>query len=304
MEVIKASIMKHRKQGDYYAEIIEKCMADWEQDFEQERIAAGPPSDEFLSDLVDQLSVQILERLPTATEAEEYVALAKILRRQARQPQGHPEAHSDLHSVERVCLPPGIRHRRAGRTWPANAFSARCQLCHRLCADGPKPRRGTGAGGRERQAEHPGGLQAGSDAHPEEERCVLPHRSHPGRQELSGQHHRYGDPQTAVLPRVFRLPRRDHDLQGREAIRRRSARRTRRARLLNETDRIVEHILEKDQERLRGVADHRRVLRLPRRRQRADAGRLRPDQAHLRPLQGPRLAELQEGGSPRTSRTS
>ena len=77
MEVIQASILKHRKQGDHYNAIIEKCMADWEQDFEQERIAAGPPSDKLLSDLVDQLSVQDPGTPPTAAEAAEYLALAK-----------------------------------------------------------------------------------------------------------------------------------------------------------------------------------------------------------------------------------
>ncbi len=77
MAVVKASIMKNRQKGDHYHEVIEKCMADWEQGFEQERIVAGPPSDKLLADLVAQLSVQILERPPNATEANEYLALSK-----------------------------------------------------------------------------------------------------------------------------------------------------------------------------------------------------------------------------------
>ncbi len=77
MDSLRASIMKHRKNGDYYVEIIEKCMADWEQGFERERIAAGPPSDELLSALVDQLCVKILERSPGVAEADEYLALAR-----------------------------------------------------------------------------------------------------------------------------------------------------------------------------------------------------------------------------------
>jgi hypothetical protein len=77
MKVIHASVMKHRKKGDHYAAIIDKCMAQWEQDFAQQRIQAGPPSDELLSELVDQLSVQILERSPDAAEADEYLALSK-----------------------------------------------------------------------------------------------------------------------------------------------------------------------------------------------------------------------------------
>ncbi len=77
MEAVKASIIENRKQGDHYNDLIEKCVADWENAFEQDRIAAGPPSDEVLSDLVGQLSRQILERPPTVTEAVEYLELSK-----------------------------------------------------------------------------------------------------------------------------------------------------------------------------------------------------------------------------------
>jgi hypothetical protein len=77
MEVIEASIRRHRKQGDYYVEIIDKCLAEWEQGFAQQRLEAGPPADELLHELVDQLSLQILERDPEATEAAECVALTR-----------------------------------------------------------------------------------------------------------------------------------------------------------------------------------------------------------------------------------
>jgi hypothetical protein len=77
MVIVRASIMKHRKKGDHYNEIIKKCLADWKKGFEQERIEAGPPSDQLLSDLISQLSVQILERSPTTTEAAEYLTLSK-----------------------------------------------------------------------------------------------------------------------------------------------------------------------------------------------------------------------------------
>ena len=77
MAVIKASIMKHRKQGDFYTDIIEKCVKGWEADFEQDRIAAGPPADQLLINLIDQLFVLILERKPTSSEAEEYLTLSK-----------------------------------------------------------------------------------------------------------------------------------------------------------------------------------------------------------------------------------
>lgn len=77
MEVIRASIKKHRKQGNHYNELIEKCMSEWEQGFEQERIASGLPSDNLLTDLIEQLSVQILERSATPTEIDEYLELSK-----------------------------------------------------------------------------------------------------------------------------------------------------------------------------------------------------------------------------------
>lgn len=77
MKVVQASIMKHRQKGDHYGAIIDKCMADWEQGFIQARIEAGPPSDPLLHELVDQLTVLILERSPDPVEAEEYVDLTK-----------------------------------------------------------------------------------------------------------------------------------------------------------------------------------------------------------------------------------
>lgn len=77
MEIVKASIMKNRKKGDHYSEVIEKCVTDWEKEFEQQRIAAGPPSDHLLSELTNQLSVKILERPLDKPEAEEYLTLSK-----------------------------------------------------------------------------------------------------------------------------------------------------------------------------------------------------------------------------------
>lgn len=77
MKVIQASILQHRKQGDHYGEIIEKCMAQMEQELKQERIAAGPPADKLLHELVNQLSLQILQRSPNTEEYEEYVAVTK-----------------------------------------------------------------------------------------------------------------------------------------------------------------------------------------------------------------------------------
>lgn len=77
MRVITEAIKKHRQTGDRYQDIIDKCIADWAAGFEEERIAAGPPSDEFLSKLAQQLVALILEREPTTEEAENYTSIAK-----------------------------------------------------------------------------------------------------------------------------------------------------------------------------------------------------------------------------------
>jgi hypothetical protein len=77
MVVICVAIQKHRKQGDFYNEIIEKCLADWEQQFNQDRIDAGPPADELYAELIEELFVHFLERRPAVDEAEEYLNLIK-----------------------------------------------------------------------------------------------------------------------------------------------------------------------------------------------------------------------------------
>lgn len=77
MSAVNAGIKACRKKGDHYVDVIKKCVAKWEQEFERERVAAGPPSDQLLSELVGQLFSQILERSPDSSEADEYLALAK-----------------------------------------------------------------------------------------------------------------------------------------------------------------------------------------------------------------------------------
>ncbi|MFK7911999.1 MAG: DUF1588 domain-containing protein [Akkermansiaceae bacterium] len=77
MKAIHAAIKKHRKKGDHYGDLIERCMSEWEQSFTQERIDAGPPSEALLAQLVDELSTLILEREPTSGERADYVALAQ-----------------------------------------------------------------------------------------------------------------------------------------------------------------------------------------------------------------------------------
>jgi len=76
MKIITAAVGKHRKPGDRYLKIIDKCMADWEAEFERERIAAGPPSEEQLDQLIRELVEFILESDARSEEFERYRELA------------------------------------------------------------------------------------------------------------------------------------------------------------------------------------------------------------------------------------
>jgi hypothetical protein len=77
MAAIRSAIQKHRKKGDHYNTLIEGCIADWEQSFAQQRKDAGPPSPETLAELASQLSKLILEREPTPEESADYVGLTQ-----------------------------------------------------------------------------------------------------------------------------------------------------------------------------------------------------------------------------------
>ena len=77
MQVIKASILKHRKQGDRYSHIVKKCMDDWEESFKAERVAAGTSGESLIGDLVAELFARIYEREPTEQETQENIALTK-----------------------------------------------------------------------------------------------------------------------------------------------------------------------------------------------------------------------------------
>jgi hypothetical protein len=77
MAAIRAAIEKHRKKGDHYNTLIATCVEDWEQSFAQQRKDAGPPSPEVLTNLASQLSLLILEREPTTEETADYIALTQ-----------------------------------------------------------------------------------------------------------------------------------------------------------------------------------------------------------------------------------
>lgn len=77
MQVINASIRKHREQDDRYSQIIEKCMTDWDAFFKAERVAAGQADEGQIADLVVELFAKIYERKPSGQETQENVALTK-----------------------------------------------------------------------------------------------------------------------------------------------------------------------------------------------------------------------------------
>ena len=77
MQVINETIRKHRKPGDSYQEVIKKSMSAWEAGFENERIAAGPPSDAQIDALVRELFILIHELAPESDEAMRLRAIAQ-----------------------------------------------------------------------------------------------------------------------------------------------------------------------------------------------------------------------------------
>lgn len=77
MAVIKASLQKHRKKGDRYLQVIEKCLSDWKNSFKTERKTTGSSDESALAAVVDELYLKILERKPTQDETREEIALTQ-----------------------------------------------------------------------------------------------------------------------------------------------------------------------------------------------------------------------------------
>ncbi len=77
MAAIHEAIQKHRKKGYHYNTLIETCVDDWQQSFAKERKDAGPPSPDVLTKLASQLSLLMLEREPTSEENADYVELTR-----------------------------------------------------------------------------------------------------------------------------------------------------------------------------------------------------------------------------------
>ena len=92
MEILHATLLRNRRPGDRYSELIARCHEEWEAESRRERELRGGTSDKVLASLVGELFVKILERKPTSAEADSHLALA----REYQQKQG------DLEAVEKL----------------------------------------------------------------------------------------------------------------------------------------------------------------------------------------------------------
>ena len=119
MQLINTSIKKHRKQGDRYSQVIEKCMNDWAASFKAERVAAGQAGEKQINDLVDELFAKIYEREPTEQEAQENIALTKTYMKTL----GNQEAIAKL--IETLILSSEVVYRSEFGQGPADEHGRR-----------------------------------------------------------------------------------------------------------------------------------------------------------------------------------
>ena len=78
MTVITKTIKKHRKQGDYHHQIIDKCLADWNASFKAERESAGGADETLIAPFLMELYAHIFERNPTDSELAENIKQFKL----------------------------------------------------------------------------------------------------------------------------------------------------------------------------------------------------------------------------------
>lgn len=77
MQTIKDTILKFREKGDTYQAIVKKCMAHWKKEFKEEREAKALLDDKLLNELVSQSFSRILEREPSSEELTKYTPLTR-----------------------------------------------------------------------------------------------------------------------------------------------------------------------------------------------------------------------------------
>ncbi len=73
MQILTATIKKHREPGNSHAQIIEKCLKDWDMAFHTAEKATGSNAEMQISNLILELYQQIHERAPTDTELADNV---------------------------------------------------------------------------------------------------------------------------------------------------------------------------------------------------------------------------------------
>jgi len=71
MTIIAKTVKKHRKQGDRHQEIIDKCMADWNEPFQAKREADNDADETLIAQLIEELYTKIFERKPSVAELAE-----------------------------------------------------------------------------------------------------------------------------------------------------------------------------------------------------------------------------------------
>lgn len=87
MQVIAETIKKHRKKGDTYQAIIDKCMSDWTDSFERARTAEGGVDDTLVNALINELYTKVFERQPSDAERAENRKLLKLFMGKLEQQQ-------------------------------------------------------------------------------------------------------------------------------------------------------------------------------------------------------------------------
>ena len=73
MAVLTATIRAHRRKGDRYNEIIEKCLEDWRTSQSRDIAEGGGKSELMVEKMISELYGVILERVPTEAELSEEV---------------------------------------------------------------------------------------------------------------------------------------------------------------------------------------------------------------------------------------
>ena len=77
LNTYREMILKHRRKGDFHNVVIKRCLDEWRSNFEAERKAAGGPVDSDLREIVSHLFVRILDRKASEDEIFEHVILLK-----------------------------------------------------------------------------------------------------------------------------------------------------------------------------------------------------------------------------------